>query len=66
MSAEAIHLLSTNLSVRPDEVSRTMNLIDGNYNVSNTLPFQLLCKAYFEPEPTPEQVALEEFLLECD
>lgn len=66
MSAEAIHLGFTDLSDTPDEKSFTANPTATNLNTINKLPIQARYQLYFAPEPTAEQLAMEEFLLDCD
>ena len=39
---------------------------EGNYNNINRMHFEAICQLCFAPAPTPEQIAMEEFLLECD
>jgi hypothetical protein len=66
MSAEAIHLVCKDLSDMPYEKPFTGHQAEHNLNVVNKLPLQARYQLYFAPEPTPEQIALEEFLLDCD
>lgn len=66
MSAEAIHLVFTDLSNSPEQESRAVHPLQNNYNVSNNLPVQAVRQFYFAPELTAEQIAMEEYLLECD
>jgi hypothetical protein len=66
MSAEAIHLGFNDLSDRSDEKSFIANPTESNLNTINKLPIQARYQLYFAPEPTPEQIAMEEFLLDCD
>jgi hypothetical protein len=37
-----------------------------NFSLRPGMPFAAYYQALYMPEPTPQQLALEEFLLECD
>jgi hypothetical protein len=39
--------------------------IEDNSNTISNIRFETLYQLSFAPEPTPEQIAKEEFLLEC-
>ena len=38
----------------------------GEGSVIRKLPFEAVYQLYFAPDPTPEQIARELFLLDCD
>ena len=66
MSTEAIHFVSTALPSTTEEASRIVSATNNSYNIINKLPFDALYQICFAPEPTPQQIAMEEFLLDCD
>jgi hypothetical protein len=66
MSTEAIYLESVDLPYTTKEERRTVNASKNNCNVIIKLPSEALYHICFAAEPTPEQIAMEEFLLDCD
>jgi hypothetical protein len=66
MSTEAIYLDPVDLPHTTKEVRRTVDASKNNYSVIIKLPSEALYHICFAPEPTPEQITMEEFLLDCD
>ena len=66
MSAEAINIARPILSSLTKKGSRAVEMAKDNRSAMSSLRFEGLYQFYFAPEPTPEQIAMEEFLLECD
>ncbi len=66
MSAHVIDLGPAVASV-VEEVDRSeAGVTEDNQNNLNKIRLEILYQLYFAPEPTPERIAMEEFLLECD
>lgn len=66
MSAEVIDLAPAVSSASVEVDHREAEVAEDNHNVINRIRIEILYQLYFTPEPTPEQIAMEEFLLECD
>jgi hypothetical protein len=66
MSAQAIDfgLAVSSASVEVDHGDA--EVAEDNHNIINRIRFETLYQLYFAPEPTPGQIAMEKFLLECD
>jgi hypothetical protein len=66
MSAEVVDcslgVLSSSTRVR----DRIAEAVEDNSNTISSIQFEILYQLCCAPEPTPEQIAKEEFLLECD
>jgi hypothetical protein len=66
MSAQANHLGSVIYPHLIDIDRMNGNKSDDNYAISNRIHLEALYQMCFAPEPTREQIAREQFLLECD
>ncbi len=66
MSAQAIGFGPAASSAWVEVDHREAEPAKDNHNIINRIRFEMLYQLCFTPEPTPEQLAMEEFLLECD
>lgn len=66
MSAQAINIAAPALSRPAKKDSRAVESARDNRSIISGLPIEGLYQLYFAPAPTSEQIAMEEFLLECD
>lgn len=66
MSAQAINIAAPALSRPAKKASRAVESAMDNHSIINSLSVEGLYQLCFAPAPTSEQVAMEEFLLECD
>jgi hypothetical protein len=66
LSAQAIDLdLGIDSVAGADRIVNTQRVADSTVLVSG-VPFEVVYQALFAPEPTPEDILREQFLLECD
>lgn len=67
MSAQALHPVTINVA-RPIKKGDSVAFEKARdyASVISRLPFEALYQLCFAPEPTPEQIAMESFLLDCD
>lgn len=67
MSAQALRPVPINFACPISEEDRNAIESAEDYpSIIGRLPFEVLYQLCFAPEPTPEQIAREIFLLECD
>ncbi len=66
MSAQVVDFGPAVSSALADVDHRESEVAEDNHSIINRIHFETLYQLYFAPEPTPEQIATEEFLLECD
>ena len=66
MSAQVIDRSFRVLSSSTHVAARKAKVRKDNSNIISNMRFELIYQLCFAPEPTPEQVTREEFLLECD
>jgi hypothetical protein len=52
-------------SAEEDRVFKTESAEDTRYFISQ-VPFEVVYQVLFRPDPTPEDISREYFLLECD
>jgi hypothetical protein len=55
-----------NLDRSTEERCHAFGKTEDDTSIISRLPFEAIYQLYFAPDPTPEQVAMEMFLLECD
>lgn len=67
MSAQALNPIAINV-VRPikEQATKTIQRTMGYPNDISRLPSEVVYQICFAQEPTPEQIAKELYLLECD
>jgi hypothetical protein len=66
MSAQVLDLGSAVVSTLTRNDERTMEVTEAKCNVVRRIHRETLYQMYFADEPTREQLAREQFLLECD
>lgn len=66
MSAQVVDSVHINLARSFKEQARARERAEDNPTVIRRLHFETVYQICFAPEPTPEQIAHEIFLLECD
>ena len=66
MSARSLYAVPANLDRSTEERCHAFGKIEDQTSIISRLPFEAIYQLYFAPDPTPEQVAREMFLLECD
>ncbi len=66
MSVNVIDVSPVVSSALPRVDHREVAVAEDNHNVVNRIHSEMLYQLYFAPEPTREQITMEEFLLECD
>jgi hypothetical protein len=66
MSAHLIDLGPAVSAASVEVDQREAEVAEDNSNIVSRIRFEILYQLYFAPEPTREQIAMEEFLLECD
>lgn len=66
MSAQAINIAQPVLSNSAKQERGLVETARANHSIITELPLEGLYQLYFAPAPRPEQIVLEEFLLECD
>ena len=66
MSAQVIDFCPAVSSASAAVDHREAGVAEENHNVINRIRFEMIYQLCFAPEPTAEQISMEEFLLECD
>ncbi len=66
MSAQVVDFGPAVYSAAAEVDHREAEVAEDNRNIINRIRFETLYQLYFAPEPTPGQIAMEKFLLECD
>jgi hypothetical protein len=66
LSARRLYAVPVNLDRSTEERCHAFGKTEDDTSIISRLPFEAIYQLYFAPDPTPEQVAMEMFLLECD
>jgi hypothetical protein len=66
LSARRLYAVPVNLDRSTEERCHAFGKTEADTSIISRLPFEAIYQLYFAPDPTPEQVAMEMFLLECD
>jgi len=66
LSARRLYAVPVNLDRSTGASCHAFGKTADDTSIISRLPFEAIYQLYFAPDPTPEQVAMEMFLLECD
>ena len=66
MSAQVIDFSPAVLSASPEVDGREVEAAEDNHSIINKIHFETLYQVCFAPEPSAGEIAMAEFLLQCD
>lgn len=66
MSAQVADFAPVQSSISVELEHQEVRVAESNPSPINKIHFEVLYQLFFAPPPTREQLAMEEFLLECD